>query len=275
MWPSDATLWYGVSELLKLKHIYSSTFGLLQLKSLRWMPNDSKDDKLTLVPVAAECWHATSSDYLNQCWSSSMSLYAMTRGQQGNSCNSFIIYQAGKLNFFGTRPNWAVSYIAYTKFHLPRPVFHSPDQIFTRIGKRASPSFPACIPHKVEQNDDLVYVFECVMCQGVWCASNRLYSIHLFSFDLDEWKQNKNKTKQKNQADHWRVPRPLNKVPRAIIMTVGMPMWPWWAYNHGGTHLQAKAVPINLIWCESAQWSTTSSVHKIPRAFFTTVGTPI
>ena len=33
--------------------------------------------------------------------------------------------QAGKLKFFGTHPNWAVSYIACTKFHLPRPVFHS------------------------------------------------------------------------------------------------------------------------------------------------------
>ena len=53
--------------------------------------------------------------------------------------------QAGKLDFFGTRPDWAVSYIAYTKFHLPRPVIHSPGQIFTRIGERVSANFPACI----------------------------------------------------------------------------------------------------------------------------------
>ena len=63
--------------------------------------------------------------------------------------NSAVIHkkctrQAGKLKFFGTWPNWVVSYIAYTKFHLPRPVFHSPGQIFTRIGERASASFPAC-----------------------------------------------------------------------------------------------------------------------------------
>ena len=45
---------------------------------------------------------------------------------------------------FGTRPNWVVSYIAYTKFHSPRPVFYSPGQIFTHIGERASVSFPAC-----------------------------------------------------------------------------------------------------------------------------------
>ena len=53
--------------------------------------------------------------------------------------------QAGKLNFFGTRLNWVVSYIAYAKFHSPRPVFHSPGQIFARIGERASASFPACV----------------------------------------------------------------------------------------------------------------------------------
>ena len=56
-----------------------------------------------------------------------------------------LLLQAGKLHFFGTRLNWVVSYIAYTKFHSPRPVFHSPGQIFTRIGERASASFPACV----------------------------------------------------------------------------------------------------------------------------------
>ena len=53
--------------------------------------------------------------------------------------------QAGKQKIFGTRPNCVVSNIAYTKFHSPRLVFHSPGQIFTRIGERASASFPACI----------------------------------------------------------------------------------------------------------------------------------
>ena len=51
--------------------------------------------------------------------------------------------QAGKLKVFGTRPIWVVSYIAYTKFHLPRPVFHWPSHIFTGTGERASASFPA------------------------------------------------------------------------------------------------------------------------------------
>ena len=52
------------------------------------------------------------------------------------------VLQAGKLKFFGTRPNWVVSCIADTKFHSRRPVFHSPSQIFTRIGERALVSQP-------------------------------------------------------------------------------------------------------------------------------------
>ena len=47
---------------------------------------------------------------------------------------------------FGTHQNRAVSYIAYTKFHLPRPVIHSPSQIFACIGERPGASFPACRP---------------------------------------------------------------------------------------------------------------------------------
>ena len=50
--------------------------------------------------------------------------------------------KTGKLKFFSTRPKWVVFYIAYIKFHSPSPVFHSPSQIVTRIGERASPSFP-------------------------------------------------------------------------------------------------------------------------------------
>ena len=52
-------------------------------------------------------------------------------------------YTGWETKIFGTRPNWVVSHIAYTKFHSPRPVFHSPSQIFTRIGERGSASFPA------------------------------------------------------------------------------------------------------------------------------------
>ena len=64
--------------------------------------------------------------------------------------------QAGKQKFFGTRPNWVVSYIAYTKFYSPRPVFHSPGQIFTPIDERASASFPACYHRHIKPNVDVV-----------------------------------------------------------------------------------------------------------------------
>ena len=74
-----------------------------------------------------------------------------------NICIYLANGQAGKLNFFGTHPNWAFSYIAYTKFPLPRPVFHLPSQIFTRIGGRASTSFPAMGRHYRERWHVLQY----------------------------------------------------------------------------------------------------------------------
>ena len=46
--------------------------------------------------------------------------------------------QCGKLNFLSTRPKTEV----YTKFNLPRPIFCSPTSKCTRIGERASVSFP-------------------------------------------------------------------------------------------------------------------------------------
>ena len=68
-------------------------------------------------------------------------------GNKHQQCHKLttVPLQAGKLKFFGTRPNWVVSYIAYTKFHSARPVFHLPGQIFTPIGERVSASFRACL----------------------------------------------------------------------------------------------------------------------------------
>ena len=53
-----------------------------------------------------------------------------------------------------------------------------------------------------------------------------------------------------------------------------MPVLPPWANNHDVTHLQAMAVPMNLIWSESTQWLRRSGV-KIPGALSTPMGTPI
>ena len=41
------------------------------------------------------------------------------------------------------------------------------------------------------------------------------------------------------QADHWRVSCPMNKVPRA-----------WQANEHNIAHLQAKTIPMNFTWSE-------------------------
>ena len=88
--------------------------------------------------------------------------------------------QAGKLKFFGTRPNWVVSYIAYTKFHSPRPVFHSPGQIFTRIGERASASFPAWFRSGYPMISILYHCCCCLLtpwsrCQGI--GSHGIYLV--------------------------------------------------------------------------------------------------
>ena len=56
----------------------------------------------------------------------------------------------------------------------------------------------------------------------------------------------------KNQADPWRIPRPVNKVLKA-----------WRANEHHVTHLQAKTVPMNSIWSESVQWLWSYSVCKV------------
>ena len=40
-----------------------------------------------------------------------------------------------------------------------------------------------------------------------------------------------------------------------------------WANNQDVAHLQAKIVPKNLIWSESAQWLLSSGICKIPRTF--------
>ena len=74
---------------------------------------------------------------------------------------------------------------------------------------------------------------------------------HLW-LDGSVWIQLKKKTKK--QADHWRVPRPVNKVPRVLIT----PMRPWWANDQDVAHLQAKTVPKNLIWSELAQFPKDS-----------------
>ena len=53
----------------------------------RWTPQDLTDDQSTLVQVMAWCRQATS-DFLNQCWPSSMMLYGVIRPQWVNFLSS-------------------------------------------------------------------------------------------------------------------------------------------------------------------------------------------
>ena len=50
--------------------------------------------------------------------------------------------QCGKLNFWSTRPKTSVPYMFYTKYLSPRPIPYWPSSKCTRIGERASASFP-------------------------------------------------------------------------------------------------------------------------------------
>ena len=50
--------------------------------------------------------------------------------------------QCGKLNFWSTRPKTDLSYMFYTKFYLPRPIFYSPSSKCTPTGEWTSVNSP-------------------------------------------------------------------------------------------------------------------------------------
>ena len=58
--------------------------------ALRWMPENSIDDKSTMVLVMAWCLQATS-HYLSQCWPRSMLLYGITGPQDGKLWSVFFL----------------------------------------------------------------------------------------------------------------------------------------------------------------------------------------
>ena len=47
---------------------------------------------------------------------------------------------------------------------------------------------------------------------------------------------------------------------------------PPWANDHATAYLQAKTVPMNLIWSELAQWLWSFGIRKIPGALITPMG---
>ena len=66
--------------------------------ALRWMPLDLTDDKSTLIKVMAWC-HQTTSHYLSQCWSRSMSTFGVTKPQWGKDSFSKQLYLSCEVNW--------------------------------------------------------------------------------------------------------------------------------------------------------------------------------
>ena len=60
------------------------------------------------------------------------------------------------------------------------------------------------------------------------------------------------KKHKEKKADHWRVPCPMNKIPRAR-----------WAKEHNLVHLQAKTVPMNSFLGELSQWLLNYCIHNV------------
>ena len=75
-----------------------------------------------------------------------------------------------------------------------------------------------------------------------------------------------------SESANWLLSYGIHKIPGDFILPMDMPIMPPWANNHDVAHLQAKTVPVNLIWSELAQWFWSSGVHKIPGALIMPMG---
>ena len=101
-------------------------------------------------------WHCS-----NPCWP----MVIWTRGTNCSEVSIKNIFISGwETKIFWHSPNWVVSYIAYTKFHLPRPVSHSPGQIFIRIGERVSASFQPAFRKMHSQMMTISFRPQCANC---------------------------------------------------------------------------------------------------------------
>ena len=50
-----------------------------------------------------------------------------------------------------------------------------------------------------------------------------------------------------SESDQWLLSSGVHKIPRALIMPMGMPILPQWANNRDVAQLEAKTVQMNLI----------------------------
>ena len=111
--------------------------------SLRLMWNSIKPCKMhelgSNIPNSLQCWLLTVIHNFAHWYIFTNHLINMVSGE-------YVLIPNFGISFWGweTKKIWhllelgSLLYIAYTKFHSPRPVFYSPGQIFTRIGERAS-----------------------------------------------------------------------------------------------------------------------------------------
>ena len=67
----------------------------------------------------------------------------------------------------------------------------------------------------------------------------------------------------------------IQRVPRAFIMPMSMPMLPQWANDDHVAHPQAKRVPMNLFRSQSAWWLLIYGVSNVPRSLIMPVGMPM
>ena len=77
------------------------------------------------------------------------------------------------------------------------------------------------------------------------------------------------------ESAQWLLSSDICRIPGALITPMDMPIMPPWTHDHDVAHLHAKAVQINLIRSEPAQWLLISSIRKIPGALILPMGTPV
>ena len=76
-----------------------------------------------------------------------------------------------------------------------------------------------------------------------------------------------------SQSVQWLLISGIRNIPEALIMPMGAPMWALWENDNDIAYLQAKTIPMNLIWSESAQCLLSyGSVRKIPVAYVAPTG---
>ena len=77
-----------------------------------------------------------------------------------------------------------------------------------------------------------------------------------------------------SESANWLLSYSICKILGGLIMPMGMPIMPPWANNHDIAHLQARTVPMSLIWSKSAQWLWSCGIRKITRALIMLMGMP-